>query len=233
MFETLSDRLSGIFETITGRGVLSEKDIGEALREVRRALLEADVALAVVKDFTDKVRERAVGAEVVKAVKPGQMVVKIVHDQLVEMLGAEAVAVDLNAPPPVALMMVGLQGSGKTTSSAKVARWIVRQGRQPLLVAADPYRPAAVEQLVVLGDSLDIPVYQAPDGTPVPRICTDAVKHARQTGRDVVILDTAGRLSVDEGLMAEIRDVAAAVEPTETLLVVDAMVGQEKAMMIG
>jgi signal recognition particle subunit SRP54 len=226
MFDALSGRLRDTMGRLTGHGRISEEDVGIAMREIRLALLEADVNFKVVKEFVRRVKERAIGHDVLDSVNAGQMVVKIVHEELTAILGAGDRTFHYDGSPAV-IAMVGLQGSGKTTSSAKMARWIVRQGRQPLLVAADPYRPAAVDQLVVLGDSLDIPVYQAPDGTPVPRICIDAVKHARQTGRDVVILDTAGRLSVDEELMAEIRDVAAAAEPTETLLVVDAMVGQE------
>jgi signal recognition particle subunit SRP54 len=196
------------------------------MREVRLALLEADVNYKVVKDFVARVRERAVGREVIENTNAGQMVVKIVHEELTAILGAGDRTFRLSGSPAV-VAMVGLQGSGKTTSSAKLARWIVRQGRQPLLVAADPYRPAAVEQLATLGAGLGIPVYRAPSGTPVVRIATDAVAQARQSGRDVVILDTAGRLQVDEALMEEIGAIADAVRPTETLLVVDAMVGQE------
>jgi signal recognition particle subunit SRP54 len=196
------------------------------MREVRMALLEADVNYKVVKDFVKRVKERAVGTEVIENVNAGQMIVKIVHEELTAILGEGDRTFRYDGSPAV-VMMVGLQGSGKTTSAAKLARWIVRQGRQPMLVAADIYRPAAIDQLKTLGASLDIPVYSAPAGTPVVRITTDAVAHARQTGRDVVILDTAGRLQIDEELMAEIRDVHAAVAPKETLLVVDAMVGQE------
>ena len=228
MFETLSDRLSGIFDTITGRGALSEKDVGEALREVRRALLEADVALDVVKSFTDKVRERAVGAEVVKAVKPGQMVVKIVHDQLVEMLGAEAVAVDLAAPPPVALMMVGLQGSGKTTTTAKIARRLQERDRKKVLMASlDTRRPAAQEQLKVLGEQVGVASLPVVAGQTPVEIARRAVSAAELGGYDVVMLDTAGRTHIDEPLMAEMQAIKAATNPHEILLVADALTGQD------
>ncbi len=226
MFDALSDRLRLALSGLTGHGRISEDDVNVAMREIRLALLEADVNYKVVKDFVRRVRERAVGAEVIESVNAGQMVVKIVHEELTTILGAGDRTFRYDGSPAV-IAMVGLQGSGKTTSSAKLARWIVRQGRQPMLVAADPYRPAAVEQLITLGKSLDIPVYSAPPGTRVVDIASGAVAQARQTGRDVVILDTAGRLQVDEALMAEIREVHAAVAPKETLLVVDAMVGQE------
>ncbi len=226
MFDALSDRLQAALSGLTGRGRISEDDVNVAMREIRLALLEADVNYKVVKDFVKRVKERAVGADIIESVNAGQMVVKIVHEELTDILGAGDRTFHYDGSPAV-IAMVGLQGSGKTTSSAKLARWIVRQGRQPLLVACDPYRPAAVEQLMTLGKSLDVPVYSAPSGTRVVDIAIGAVAQARQTGRDVVILDTAGRLQVDESLMAEIREVHDAVEPRETLLVVDAMVGQE------
>ncbi len=202
------------------------------MREVRLALLEADVNYKVVKDFVKRVKERAVGADVIENVNAGQMIVKIVHEELTDILGAGDRIFRYDGSPAV-VMLVGLQGSGKTTSAAKLARWIVRQGRQPLLVAADIYRPAAIDQLKTLGANLDIPVYSAPSGTRVVDIATGAVAQAKQTGRDVIILDTAGRLQIDEALMAEIRDVHAAVAPRETLLVVDAMVGQEAVAVAG
>jgi signal recognition particle subunit SRP54 len=226
MFDALSDRLRDVLGRLTGRGRITEEDVDLAMREVRLALLEADVNYKVVKDFVARVKERAVGRDVIENVNAGQMVVKIVHDELTAILGAGDRTFRLNGSPAV-IAMVGLQGSGKTTSSAKLARWIVRQGRQPMLVAADPYRPAAVDQLQTLGKSLDIPVYRAPDGTKVLDIVRGGIAQARQTGRDVVILDTAGRLTVDDALMAEISELATAVQPTETLLVVDAMSGQE------
>jgi signal recognition particle subunit SRP54 len=226
MFDALSDRLRHALAGLTGHGRISEADVDVAMREVRLALLEADVNYRVVKDFVARVRERAIGRDVIENTNAGQMVVKIVHEELTELLGAGDRTFRFNGSPAV-IAMVGLQGSGKTTSSAKLARWIVRQGRQPLLVAADPYRPAAVDQLVTLGKGLEIPVHTAPGGTPVVDIARGGVALARQTGRDVVILDTAGRLQVDDALMAEIRAVSDAVQPVETLLVVDAMVGQE------
>jgi signal recognition particle subunit SRP54 len=226
MFDALSDRLRDALGKLTGRGRISEADVDVAMREIRLALLEADVNYKVVKDFVARVKERAVGREVIESVNAGQMVVKIVHEELTAILGAGDRTFRFSGSPAV-IALVGLQGSGKTTSAAKLARWIVRQGRQPMLAAADPYRPAAVDQLVTLGRSLQIPVHTAPPGTPVVDICRGAVEAARRGGRDVVILDTAGRLDVDAALMAEISAVAAAVHPVETLLVVDAMSGQE------
>jgi signal recognition particle subunit SRP54 len=226
MFDALSDRLRDVLGKLTGHGRITEEDVELAMREVRLALLEADVNFRVVKDFVARVKARAIGREVIENVNAGQMVVKIVHEELTAILGAGDRTFRLNGSPSV-IALVGLQGSGKTTSSAKLARWIVRQGRQPLLVAADPYRPAAMDQLQSLGRSLDIPVYRAPDGTSVVDIARGGVAEAKRTGRDVVLLDTAGRLSVDQALMAEIRAVGEAVTPSEILLVVDAMVGQE------
>jgi signal recognition particle subunit SRP54 len=226
VFDALSDRLRGALGRLTGHGRITEEDVDVAMREVRLALLEADVNYKVVKDFIARVRERAIGAEVIGDVNAGQTVVKIVHEELTAILGAGDRTFRMTGSPAV-IAMVGLQGSGKTTSSAKLARWIVRQGRQPMLVAADPYRPAAVDQLVTLGGVVSVPVYKAPPGTQVVDICREAVSEARRTGRDVVIIDTAGRLDVDAQLMAEIKAVAAAVAPVETLLVVDAMSGQE------
>ncbi len=226
MFDTLSDRLRATLGTLTGRGRISEADVDAAMREVRLALLEADVNFKVVKDFVGRVRERAIGADVIGSITAGQAVVKIVHDELVDLLGTGDRVFHLSGNPAV-VAMVGLQGSGKTTSTAKLARHIVKQGRRPMLVAADPYRPAAADQLQTLGKQLDIPVFRAPDGTSVVDIARQGVEAARRQVCDVVILDTAGRLSVDEALMAEIAAVNAAVKPVETLLVVDAMTGQE------
>jgi len=226
MFDTLSERLRKTLGTLTGRGRISEADVDAAMREVRLALLEADVNFKVVKDFVARVREKAVGADVLDSLTAGQQVVKIVHDELVELLSAGDRTFHLSGNPAV-VAMVGLQGSGKTTSTAKLARHIVKLGRRPMLVAADPYRPAAADQLETLGKSLDIPVFRAPVGTSVPEIARLGVEAAKRQVRDVVILDTAGRLTVDEALMAEIAAVNAAVKPVETLLVVDAMTGQE------
>jgi len=228
MFESLSDRLSGIFDKITGRGALSEADVSEALREVRRALLEADVALDVVKDFVERVRTQAVGATVIRSVKPGQMVVKIVHDELVAMLGSENVAVDLNAPAPVALMMVGLQGSGKTTTTAKLAKRLSERLKKKVLMASlDTQRPAAQEQLRILGEQVSVATLPIVAGQTPVEIARRAQNAARLGGYDVVMLDTAGRTHVDEPLMREMADIKAATDPHEILLVADALTGQD------
>ncbi|MBG6209031.1 signal recognition particle subunit SRP54 [Labrenzia sp. EL_126] len=228
MFESLSDRLSGVFDKLTGRGALSENDVNEAMREIRRALIEADVALPIVRSFTDKVRSRAVGAEVVKSVTPGQMVVKIVHDQLVEMLGAEAQPIDLNAPAPVAIMMVGLQGSGKTTTTAKIARRMTQRDRRKVLMASlDTRRPAAQEQLKILGEQNEIDTLPIVEGQGPVEIANRAMSAAKLGGYDVVMLDTAGRIHIDEPLMMEMADVKAAAQPHEILLVADSLTGQD------
>ena len=226
MFDTLSERLRTTLGSLTGRGRISEADVDAAMREVRLALLEADVNFKVVKDFVARVREKAVGQDILASLTAGQAVVKIVHDELVELLSKGDRVFHLSGNPAV-VAMVGLQGSGKTTTTAKLARHVVKLGRRPLLVAADPYRPAAADQLETLGRQLDIPVYRAPQGTPVPEIARQGVEAAKRQTRDVVILDTAGRLTVDQELMQEIAAVNTAVKPIETLLVVDAMTGQE------
>ena len=228
MFESLSDRLSGIFDKLTRRGALSEADVAEAMREVRRALIEADVALDVVKSFTDKVRNRAVGVEVVKSVTPGQMVVKIVHDQLVEMLGADAQPIDLEAPAPVPILMVGLQGSGKTTTTAKIARRLSERQRKKVLMASlDTRRPAAMEQLKVLGQQNGIDTLPIVAGQSATEIASRAITAAKLGGYDVVILDTAGRVTVDDALMGEAAEVKRLTNPHEVLLVADALTGQD------
>ena len=226
MFDSLSDRLRKTLAGLTGRGRVSEADVDAAMREVRLALLEADVNFRVVKDFVARVRERAIGAEVLESLTAGQQVVKIVNDELTALLSAGDRTFRLVGNPAV-IALVGLQGSGKTTSAAKLAKHIVKLGRAPLLVAADPYRPAAADQLETLGKSLNIAVYRAPAGTPTVDIATAGIEHAKRIGRDTVIIDTAGRLTIDDALMDEIRAVAAATRPVETLLVVDAMTGQE------
>ena len=226
MFDSLSERLRKTLSDLTGRGRVSEADVDAAMREIRLSLLEADVNFKVVKDFIARVREKAVGAEILQSLTAGQQIVKIVHDELVALLGAGDRTFHLQGNPAV-VSLVGLQGSGKTTSAAKLARHLVRQGRRPLLVAADPYRPAAADQLETLGKAVDIPVHRAPVGTPVVEIAKGGLDAARRLARDVVILDTAGRLTVDQALMDEIAAVNAAVRPVETLLVVDAMTGQE------
>lgn len=228
MFESLSDRLGGIFDKLTKRGALSDADVNAALREVRRALIEADVALDVVRSFTDKVRSRAVGQDVVKSVTPGQMVVKIVHDQLVDMLGSDAQTIDLNAPSPVPIMMVGLQGSGKTTTTAKIARRLTERSRKKVLMASlDTRRPAAMEQLKVLGEQNEIETLPIVAGQTPPQIADRAMNAARLGGYDVVILDTAGRTHVDEPLMAEMAEIKATAQPHEILLVADSLTGQD------
>src|SRR5215213_5872382 len=228
MFEGLSEKLSGILDKLTRRGALTEEDVNAALREVRRALLEADVALEVVRSFTDKVRSRAVGAEVLRSVTPGQMVVKIVHDQLITMLGEEAGTIDLNAVPPVPVMMVGLQGSGKTTTTAKIAKRLTDRGsRRVLMASLDTRRPAAMEQLAVLGKQVGVDTLPIVAGQSPVQIARRAIEAARLGGFDVVMLDTAGRVTVDEALMAEVAEVKAATGPHEVLLVADALTGQD------
>ena len=226
MFDALSERLRNTLGALTGRGRVSAADVDTAMREVRLALLEADVNFKVVKEFVARVRERATGAEILESLTAGQQVVKIVNEELVGLLSAGDRAFRLTGSPAVVLL-IGLQGSGKTTTAAKLARHLQHQGRRPLLVAADPYRPAAADQLQTLGKSLEIPVYRAATGTTVLAIAKEGVEAARKQVRDVVIVDTAGRLSVDEPLMKEIAELSAALRASETLLVVDAMTGQE------
>ncbi|MEO8469706.1 MAG: signal recognition particle protein [Chloroflexota bacterium] len=226
MFDALSDRLRQALATLTGRGRITEADLDVALREIRLSLLEADVNFRVVKDFIARIREQAVGAEIIGSLTAGQQVVKIVHDELVTLLGSGDGAFRLQGNPAV-VVLVGLQGSGKTTTTAKLARHIVKLGRRPLLVAADPYRPAAGDQLEILGKALDIPVHREPTGTTVVDIARRGVEAAGRLVRDTVIIDTAGRVTIDDALMAEIAAVNEAVRPIETLLVVDAMTGQE------
>ena len=228
MFDNLSEKLSGILDRLTGRGSLSEADVDAAMREVRRALLEADVALDVVRSFTERVREQAVGATVVKSVTPGQMVVKIVHDELIATLGSEGQTIDLNAVPPVAIMMVGLQGSGKTTTTAKLARRLrEREKRKVLMASLDVYRPAAMEQLAVLGRDLDIATLPIVAGQQPPQIARRALEAGKLGGYDVVLLDTAGRTTLDEEMMAEAAAIKSATNPHEVLLVADALTGQD------
>ncbi|MBB4000051.1 signal recognition particle protein [Aureimonas pseudogalii] len=228
MFESLQDRLGSILNGLTGRGSLSDADVAAALREVRRALLEADVSLEVVRSFTDRVREKAVGAEIVKSIKPGQMVVKIVHDELVATLGSDQVAIDLNAPAPVTVMMVGLQGSGKTTTSAKIAkRMTERQKKRVLMASLDTRRPAAQEQLRILGEQTKVATLPIIAGQGPVEIAARAAQAAKLGGYDVLILDTAGRTHIDEPLMAEMAEIKAATRPHEILLVADSLTGQD------
>jgi signal recognition particle subunit SRP54 len=232
VFDTLSDRLRRTLAKLTGRGRVSEADVDAAAREIRLALLEADVNFKVVKDVVGRIREQAVGAEILASLSAGQQIVKIVHDELVAMLSVGDRAFRLQGNPAV-ISLVGLQGSGKTTTAAKLARHIVRLGRRPLLVAADPYRPAAADQLETLGQAIDIPVHRAPAGTTTVDIAKGALETARRLTRDTIILDTAGRLGIDAALMAEIAALNAAMHPVETLLVVDAMTGQEAVSVAG
>jgi signal recognition particle subunit SRP54 len=228
MFDSLSDRLSGILDRLTRRGALTEADVDAALREIRRALLEADVALDVARDFTAKVKEKAVGVEVMKSVTPGQLVVKIVNDQLVATLGSDQQSIDLNAAPPVAIMMVGLQGSGKTTTTAKIARRLTdRQKRKVLMASLDVSRPAAMEQLAVLGRDAEVDTLPIVAGQTPPQIAKRALEAARLGGYDVVMLDTAGRTTLDEAMMAEAAEVKKAANPHEVLLVADSLTGQD------
>jgi signal recognition particle subunit SRP54 len=228
MFENLSERLNGILDRLTRRGALSEADVEEALREVRRALIEADVALDVARAFTDQVKQRAVGVEVIKSVTPGQMVVKIVHDQLIETLGSSGEPIDLNAPPPVMIMMVGLQGSGKTTTTAKIAKRLTDISKRKVLMASlDTRRPAAMEQLAVLGTQVSVETLPVVAGQTPVQIANRAQQAGRLGGFDVVMLDTAGRITLDEALMNEVAEVRRAVNPHEVLLVADALTGQD------
>ncbi|MBR5318313.1 MAG: signal recognition particle protein [Peptococcaceae bacterium] len=226
-FDGLGDKLQDIFKRMKGQGKISEKDLKAVMREVKVALLEADVNYKVVKQFIDKVNSRAVGEEVMESLTPGQQVVKIVHDELTELLGGKQSKLTISPKPPTVIMMVGLQGSGKTTTSGKLGRLLKKQGKRPLLTACDVYRPAAIKQLQVLGEQLDIPVFTLGDKVSPVDIAKGAIEHAKYHGNDVVILDTAGRLHIDEVLMEELKNVKAVADPTEILLVVDSMVGQD------
>ena len=226
-FEGLSEKLSAAFKKLRGKGRLSEADVREAMREIRLALLEADVSFKVVKQFVAQVTEKAVGSDVLEALSPAQQIVKIVNQELTDLMGGSAAKLEISSKPPTVVMMVGLQGAGKTTNGAKLAGLMKRQnGKRPLLAACDVYRPAAIQQLEVVGKQLDIPVFQMGQTNPVD-IAKAAVEHAAAHGNDMVFLDTAGRLHVDEELMDELRAIKAAVNPTEILLVVDAMIGQD------
>jgi signal recognition particle subunit SRP54 len=225
-FEGLSDRLQDIFKKLRGKGKISEDDVKLAMREVRLALLEADVNYKVVKDFTARVRERAVGQEVLQSLTPGQQIIKIVYDEMTDLMGGAESKLALSPKPPTIIMAVGLQGAGKTTTMAKVARNFLKQGRRPLLVACDVYRPAAIKQLQVLGDQIGVPVFSMGQGDPVD-IARGSLEYARSNSRDIVIIDTAGRLHINEELMNELKNIKASIQPHEILLVVDAMTGQD------
>lgn len=226
MFESLSDKLEGVFKRLSGKGKLTEADVDVALREVRMALLEADVNLKVVRQFLDRVRVRAIGAEVMESLTPAQGVIKIVNEELIATLG-EPAKLDISGPAPHVLMLIGLQGAGKTTTAAKLGLFLRKQGQRPLLVAADTRRPAAIQQLQTLGKQLDISVFaEDPKISPV-QICVDAVKHAQQNNYSIVILDTSGRLQIDDDLMKELEQIKSRTTPQEAILVVDSMTGQE------
>ncbi|MGI5935737.1 MAG: signal recognition particle protein [Oscillospiraceae bacterium] len=225
-FESLSEKLSAAFKKLRGKGRLTEADIKETMREVRLALLEADVSYKVVKDFVKKVSERAVGADVLESLTPAQMVIKIVNEELCALMGSTSAKINFGSKTPGVLMLVGLQGAGKTTNGAKLAALLKKNGKRPLLVACDVYRPAAIKQLETVGSQLGIPVFQMGQGNPVD-IARAGVEHAKKHGNDLVILDTAGRLHIDEELMQELRDIRDATQPSEIMLVVDAMTGQD------
>ena len=225
-FEGLTEKISAAFKKLRGKGRLKESDVKEAMREIRMALLEADVSYKVVKDFTKSVTDRCVGADVLEALSPAQMIVKIVNEELTKLMGSEARHITINPNGPTVVMLVGLQGAGKTTNGSKLAGLMKRQGKNPLLVACDIYRPAAIQQLKVCGEKLGIPVFEQGQTDPV-KIAKDAVLYARQRGHDMVFLDTAGRLHIDETLMEELQNIKAAVKPDEIMLVVDAMTGQD------
>jgi len=227
MFETLSEKLQRVFKNLRGEGKLTEQHLDEALKEIRMALLEADVNFKVVKQFTDKVKAEALGQEVMQSLTPGQQVVKIVRDELVEMLGGTNVRISFAAQPPSAIMLVGLQGSGKTTSSGKLAKWLQKGGHRPLLVSVDVYRPAARDQLKVIAKDIGVKLWEGnPNDKPL-QLCQDALREARNTAHDVVVIDTAGRLHIDETLMNELREIKDHVRPNEILFVADAMLGQD------
>ena len=225
-FESLTEKLSATFKKLRGKGRLSEADVKEAMKEIKMALLEADVNFKVVKNFVATVTERAVGADVMESLTPGQMIVKIVNEELTSLMGGGDSKLTISSAPPTVVMLVGLQGAGKTTNGAKLAGLMKKQGKRPLLAACDVYRPAAIQQLEVVGGQLDIPVFQMGQINPVD-IAKAAIEHAKRHGNDMVFLDTAGRLHVDEQLMDELKNIKTAVNPTEILLVVDAMIGQD------
>ena len=225
-FESLTEKLSNAFKKLRSKGKLTESDVKEAMREVRLALLEADVNFKVAKDFTNRVTEKAIGAEILESLTPGQQVVKLVNDELVELMGGAAARIAVPNRPPCIIMLCGLQGSGKTTHAGKLAYMMRKEGRHPLLVACDVYRPAAIEQLKVVGQKAGVEVFEMGQINPV-KITQEALKYAKDHGNDTVIIDTAGRLHIDEALMNELKEVKAAVNPHEIMLVVDAMTGQD------
>src|SRR5437870_2966315 len=225
MFDALSDRFDAIFTRLRGRGHLSEKDVDDVLREIRVALLEADVNFVVVRNFVKRVKEQVLGLDLSKSLTPAQQVIKVVHQELINTLGGEPLRLTYAAKPPTVVLMAGLQGSGKTTAVAKLGRWYKQQGRNPLLVGADLQRPAAVEQLRVLGQQAGVPVFSEP--TDPVTVAREGLEEARRLGRDVLVVDTAGRLGIDEQLMDEVTRISKEIEPHYTFLVIDAMIGQD------
>ena len=226
-FESLGEKLQGIFKKIKSKGKISEKDLKDALREVRMALLEADVNYKVVKEFINKINEKAVGKEVLESLTPGQQIIKIVNDELTQLMGGTQSKLNIASKPPTIIMMVGLQGSGKTTTTGKLARLLKKQGRRPLLVACDIYRPAAIKQLQVLGEQVEVPVFSLGDKAKPVDIAKGAINHGTLHGNDIILIDTAGRLHIDEALMDELSEIKEKINPTEILLVVDSMTGQD------
>jgi signal recognition particle subunit SRP54 len=233
MFENLSDKLQNILKNLRGQGVLTEEHIRETLREIRLALLEADVSLKVVREFTESVRAKALGEEVLSSLSPGQQVVKVVRDELVAMLGGETARIAFSPRPPTVIMLVGLQGSGKTTTSGKLARWLTTQGRRPMLVSVDVYRPAAREQLRVIAGEIGVPAWPGQDGDTPLALCQGALGEARNSAHDVLIIDTAGRLHIDDRLMQELQEIRDSLSPHEILFVADAMLGQDAVRSAG
>ena len=225
-FESLSDKLTNAFKKLKSKGKLTEADVKEAMREVRLALLEADVNYKVAKDFTNKVTERAIGADVMESLTPAQMVIKIVNEELIALMGDEDARVEFSSKPPTVIMLCGLQGAGKTTHAAKLGKYFKAQNHRPMLAACDIYRPAAIEQLKIVGAQAEVPVFEMGTENPV-KIAKEAIRHAKDYGNDIVILDTAGRLHIDEQLMQELRDIKAEVDPDEILLTIDSMTGQD------
>lgn len=226
MFQGLSEKLQETFKRLKGKGKLSEADVNEAMREVRMALLEADVNFKVVKDFVAKVKERSIGQEVLESLSPAQQVIKIVHEEMIALMGGVSSKIQIASKPPTVVLLVGLQGAGKTTHAAKLASMLKKQGKRPLLVACDIYRPAAIKQLQVLGEQIHVPVFSLGEQSPV-KIAQESLHHAESHGHDVVIIDTAGRLHINEELMAELQNIKSTAKPHEILLVVDAMTGQD------
>jgi signal recognition particle subunit SRP54 len=227
VFDSLSEKLQKVFKNLRGEGRISEQHLDETLKEIRIALLEADVNFKVVKQFTDAVRQKSLGQEVMQSLNPGQQIVKIVHDELIEMLGGENVRLRFASQPPTVIMMVGLQGSGKTTSSGKLAKWLAKNNHRPMLVSVDVYRPAAREQLKVIAKDIDVKIWEGNPGEKPLALCEGALREARNTGHDVLLIDTAGRLHIDEELMQELTEIKNKLNPHEILFVADAMLGQD------